>query len=281
MSRRTKGWLIAAVCLVLVGGILFTGVMTVLKWNFRKLATDKYETNTYTITDAFTNISVDVNTADVVLAPSADGTVSVVCHEEIQAKHSVTVEGETLVIKAKDSRKWYQKIGFHLSGPKVTICLPAGAYGALTMKVTTGDITIPKAFSFASMDLKVTTGDITCSADVVGDVTLKNTTGDVKVSSMTCRQFTSTGTTGDITLRDVIATDTFFIKRSTGDVSFAACDAASLTVKTTTGDITGSLLTAKVFDAHATTGHVDVPQSTEGGSCKLSATTGNIMITIQ
>lgn len=281
MKKRTKVWLIAAVSLVLVGGILFTGVMTMLKWNFRKLSTDQYETNTHNITDAFTNISVDVTTADVVFAPSVDGTVSVVCYEEIQAKHSVTVEGETLVIKAKDSRQWYQKIGFHLGGPKVTVYLPADAYGVLTMKVTTGDITIPKAFSFASMDLKVTTGDIICSADVTGDVTLKNTTGDVKVSSMTCRRFASTGTTGDIMLRDVIATDTFFIKRSTGDVSFAACDAASLTVKTTTGDITGTLLTPKVFDAHVTTGHVDVPQSTEGGSCKLSATTGDIKITVQ
>lgn len=281
MKKRTKVWLIAAVSLILVGGILFTGVMTVLQWNFRKLSTDQYETNTYNITDAFTNISVDVTTADVVFAPSADGTVSVVCYEEIQAKHSVTVEGETLVIKAKDSRKWYQKIGFHLGGPKVTVYLPADAYGALTMKVTTGDITIPKAFSFTSVDLKVTTGDIIYSADVAGDVTLKATTGDVKVSSMTCRHFTATGTTGDMMLRDVVATGAFFIKCSTGDVSFAACDAAELTVKTTTGDITGTLLTPKVFDAHATTGHVDVPPSTTGGKCKLNATTGDIKITIR
>lgn len=280
MKKRTK-WLIAAVSLILVGGILFIGVMTVLQWDFRKLSTDQYETNTYNITDAFTNLSVDVTTADVVFAPSADGTVSVVCYEEIQAKHSVTVEGETLVIKAKDSRKWYQKIGFHLGGPKVTVYLPADAYGVLTMKVTTGDITIPKSFSFASMDLKVTTGDITCSADVTGDVTLKATTGDVKVSSMTCRHFTATGTTGDMTLRDVVATGAFFIKCSTGDVSFAACDAAELTVKTTTGDITGTLLTPKMFDAHVTTGHVDVPPSATGGKCKLNATTGDIKITIQ
>jgi hypothetical protein len=99
MKKRTK-WLIAAVSLILVGGILFTGVMTVLQWNFRKLSTDQYETNTYNITDAFTNISVDVTTADVVFAPSADGTASVVCYEEIQAKHKAEIKAKE-VEKAK------------------------------------------------------------------------------------------------------------------------------------------------------------------------------------
>ena len=116
---------------------------------------------------------------------------------------------------------------------------------------------------------------------VAGDLTAKVTTGDVKLSGVTCRNLIANGTTGDIKLRQVIAAETFSIKCTTGDVSFDACDAASLSVKTTTGDITGTLLTSKVFDAHATTGRVTVPQTTEGGNCKLRATTGSIKISLK
>lgn len=280
MSRRTKGWLIAAASLILVGCILFTGVMTVLKWNFRKLATDEYETNTYTLTAAFTNVSVDVRTADVVFAPSADGSVSVVCYEEIKTKHTVAVEGDTLVIQAPRT-KWYRNMGVHLDGPKITVYLPAGTYDNLMVTAITGDVTIPDDFSFASADVNVTTGDIIGSANVAGAMTLHVTTGDVALTGVTCGDLTVGATTGDVKLKNVIASGAFSIKCSTGNVTFDACDAATLKVKVTTGNIIGTLLTAKVFDAHATTGNVSVPQTTTGGKCKLSATTGNIRITIQ
>ena len=82
MSKRSKGWLIAAVSLVLAGSILFAGVMTVLNWDFKKLSTVTYETNTYTVTDSFTNISVADSVSDVTFAPSTDDIVSVVCYEQ-------------------------------------------------------------------------------------------------------------------------------------------------------------------------------------------------------
>ena len=281
MSKRTKGWLLTATALLLIGSMLFVGVMTVLKWNFRKLSADQYETNTHTVTEKFSHISVDVKTADVVLALSADDTVSVVCHERADIKHAVAVEGDTLVVQASEGLKWYRDLGIHIDKAKITVYLPAGAYGELKIHATTGDVTVPKDFSFASADVKVTTGDVAFSADVADDLAVRVTTGDVKLSGVTCRNLIANGTTGDIKLRQVIAAETFSIKCTTGDVSFDACDAASLSVKTTTGDITGTLLTSKVFDAHATTGRVKVPQTTEGGHCKLRATTGHIKISVK
>ena len=50
MSKGVKIWLIIAACLIVVGAIIFTGVMSVLKWDFKKLSTAKYQTNTYQIT---------------------------------------------------------------------------------------------------------------------------------------------------------------------------------------------------------------------------------------
>ena len=281
MSKRTKGWLLTATALLLIGSMLFVGVMTVLKWNFRKLSADQYETNTHTVTEKISHVSVNVKTADVVLAPSADNTVSVVCHERAEIKHAVAVEGDTLVVQASEELKWYRDLGIHIDKEKITVYLPAGAYGELKIHATTGDVTVPNDFSFASVDVKVTTGDIVFSADVAGDLTAKVTTGDMKLSAVTCRNLMATATTGDVKLCQVIATEAFTIKCTTGNVAFDACDAASLSVKTTTGNITGTLLTPKVFDAHATTGRVKVPQTTEGGHCKLRTTTGHIKISVK
>ena len=64
MSKITKIWLIIAASLVLVGCIIFGGVMTMLKWDFTKLSTGKYETHNYEIDEKFNNISIVTDTAE-------------------------------------------------------------------------------------------------------------------------------------------------------------------------------------------------------------------------
>ena len=51
-----SGYLFLGIVNMLVGCIIFGGVMTVLKWDFGKLSTNKYETNTYEINEAFKQI---------------------------------------------------------------------------------------------------------------------------------------------------------------------------------------------------------------------------------
>lgn len=43
MSKRTKGWLIAAASLVLMGCVLFTGVMAAVGWDFSELSAIRFE----------------------------------------------------------------------------------------------------------------------------------------------------------------------------------------------------------------------------------------------
>ena len=82
MRKATKVWLITATSLVLIGGILFVGVMTTLKWDFSKLSTVRYETNTHEIVEPFGDISLMTGTADIMFALSDDGKCRVVCYEE-------------------------------------------------------------------------------------------------------------------------------------------------------------------------------------------------------
>ncbi len=300
MSKRMKIWLIVAASLVLLGGILFCGVMTVLGWDFRKLSTVSYETNQYEINEAYADITLVTNTADVDFVLSENGKTEVVCHEQTNVEHAVSVKDGTLVIERVDTRKWYEHLNVGSLSTKVTVSLPAGAYGALSVKVSTGDVKIAKDFSFASIDIKATTGDISLenlSADSMalkvstGRITLKNvscagdvavgvSTGKAYLTDVTCKNLSSEGDTGDLTLKNVVASEKFSIERGTGDVTFEACDAAELSVKTDTGDVEGTLCSDKIFITHTDTGRVEVPASVNGGRCEITTDTGSIKIQI-
>lgn len=297
---KTKVWLLIAGSLVLIGSILFAGVMSTLGWDFTKLSTGKFETNTYEISQAFNAVSMNTDTADIVFAVSDDEICKVVCYEQENAKHSAVVENSTLTIRVADKREWYEYIGIHFSTPKITVYLPKTEYTKLLIHGDTSDVEISNDFMFKSVDISLSTGDIcienvsagaldlsvstgkitashvTCDGDVKIDVS----TGKTDMTDVRCKNLISSGDTGDISLKNVIATEKFSIERSTGDVKLEKSDAAEIYIETDTGDVTGTLLTEKVFIAETDTGRVDVPKTTTGGKCEIETDTGNIKITI-
>lgn len=317
MDKRTKIWLLTATVLVLLGCVIFGGVMMATNWDFSKLSTQKYETNTYPISEEYRNITITTDTADISFVPAQTG--SVVCYEEENGKHSVRVEGDTLIIELVKTKKWYDYIGFHFETPKVTLYIPQGEYGALTAKLSTGDLEIPKEYRFDRMDVAGSTGHVTSFASVSGKVKLKTGTGDLyleglsaaeldlsvktgritakdvtctgdvqmrvstgktELTNLTCRNLDSEGGTGKLSMENVIAEGKLSIERSTGDVTLTKCDAGEIEIETDTGDVTGSLLTDKIFFAETDTGRIHVPKSLTGGKCEISTDTGNIQLEI-
>lgn len=315
-----KKWLITATVLVLVGLLVFGGVMTVLKWDFKKLSTEKFETNIYSVKEEFSNIKIDTSTADVIFLLSSDDNCRVECFEEAKEKHQVFVSNDTLTVKVVKEKKWYDYIGINFNTPKIKLYLTKDTYNSLNINDNTGDILIPKEFEFSSVDMtlstgkaeffalasellrikagtgKVNLGDITAGDVIIstttGDITVSNTkcsgnvsllvsTGDTVIEGLECNNFAAKGNTGDIKLTDVIVKETLFVSRSTGKVDFSKCDADEIKIQTDTGNINGSLLSDKVFTVSSATGSVNVPETTGGGKCEITAETGNIKITIE
>ncbi|MGI6260229.1 MAG: DUF4097 family beta strand repeat-containing protein [Acutalibacteraceae bacterium] len=320
MRKTTKIWIVIAASLVFVGLIMFAAVMSEYKWDFSKLSTGKYETNTYEISEEFSNLSMNTDTADIIFALSDDGKCRVECYEEEKAKHSVAVQENTLVIKMIDERTWYDYIGINFGSPKITVYLPKAEYASLFIKESTGDIEIPKNFKFEGVDISSSTGDVNFFASAsklikirtsTGNVCVENTsaetldlsastgritvsnvicggdaninvsTGRTNLNNIECKNLTSSGDTGDISLNHVIAAEKFSIKRSTGDVRFDGSDAAETLVETDTGDVTGTFLSEKIFFVETDTGSVDVPESITGGRCEITTDTGDIELDIQ
>ncbi|MBE6671636.1 MAG: DUF4097 domain-containing protein [Ruminococcaceae bacterium] len=319
MRKTTKIWLIIAASLIVIGLVMFAAVMTSFDWDFTKLNTYEYETNTHEINEKFNNISINTDTADIIFTVSDDDKCKIICYEQENLKHSVDVQNDTLTIKIDEEVKWYDRIGINFGSPSITIYLPMDEYASLHIKGSTGDIEIPDKFKFENVDISLSTGDVkflssasgllkikTSTGNIQaknisvgslklsvstgnvslskvnceGDINIKVSTGRSNITDTRCKNVISNGSTGDITLTNVIATKKFSLKRSTGDIKFDRCDAYELSVKTDTGDVKGSLLTDKIFIPQTDTGKVNVPKSTTGGKCEITTDTGDIIISI-
>ena len=319
MRTATKVWLIVAGALIALGIIVLGTAFMAIGGDMAGFATNKYETNEHQITDEFENIFIKSNTATIKLVASEDDSCSVVCYEQTNLKHSVSVKDGALEIKVVDERKWYEHIGINFSAPSVTVYIPKGEYGDLDVSVSTGDVDIPEGFGFENIDVTASTGRVTCGAVAKQDVNITTTTGNIvgngvsaasmklsvstgridlnginvegdlrvsvstgkaRVSGVTCKNFRSDGDTGRLYLGYLEAEEKITVKRSTGDVTFEACDAAEISVRTETGDVEGSLLSEKVFITRTDTGNVDVPRTTSGGRCEIITDTGDIKITV-
>ena len=318
--RKMKIKLVIATALIIIGTIIFIGGMAMSNWNFKALSTRKMQTMEYEIIENFTDISIIENTADVVFEIADNGKCKVVCYEETNAAHTVSVEDGALKISVSDKKTWLDYIGFNFSTPKITVYLPVGAYDKLKIESNTGDVFIPSELKLGSIDVEINTGGVECQASATETIRIKTTTGDIKLTnvsadavdltvstgqitasgincagdiSMTvstgkvllsdtkCKNLTSSGNTGGITLDGVIATEKLSINRTTGDVKLDCSNAGEILIETNTGDVEGTLLSEKIFITHTSTGNVNVPKSTTGGVCEITTTTGDIDISVE
>lgn len=320
MKQSTKILLVVAGVLSALGAIALVASLALNQWNFRGWNTAKYETRTVEIKEPFRSISIRSATEDVEFAVSDDGGCRIVFCEPENETHTAAVTGETLCIERMETGRSVGVFSlFSDETPKITVYLPQTDYASLVLEASTGDVLIPREFTFSTVDVTVSTGNVACYASVsgklgvvtstggirvedsaVGELSLSVSTGTVEVRSVACAgtlcvdvstgkaQLTdvacaalrSTGSTGSITLTRMTAAGELKIERSTGDVRFEQCDAGELEIRTDTGAVTGSLLTEKIFVVRSDTGHIDVPETTTGGVCKITTDTGDIRIRV-
>lgn len=315
----TKTWVIIGIALIVAGMLVFSAVMSSFGWDFNRLSTVKYETNVHDVKEEFSGISIDTDIANILFVESDDGSSSVACREEKNLYHTVSVQDGVLTVQVENHRKWYEYIGIHFGTPQITVSLPAGNYGALSVHTVTGNVEIPNAFRFESMEITGSTGDVTNFAYVLNTMKIHAGTGDIRVEGVSassmelnvsngkitltdamcsgnlkvhvstgktsltdvrCVGLASDGNTGDITLNNVIAAGKINITRSTGDVTFDGCNAAELTIRTDAGDVKGTLLSEKIFMVHTNTGKIRVPQTVSGGICEVATSTGDIRLEV-
>lgn len=319
MRKGKKIALIVAAGLVLAGCAIGGSALAKMDFDVRQIHLTNDQEKIYPVDGAFTGI--DVRSSDgVTLEYAPSKACAVVCRESPHVQYSVAVEDGVLTVQKSNTRRWYECIGIWQEEPTVRLLLPENAYDALTVNGAVGDVEIPQTFTFVRADIRTDTGDVRLRAQVHGaltvqtdtgdvtvadsspqnvtvqtdtgdvemqalrvaqDVTLQTTTGAQTVRNVMCRNWTAQSHTGDMQMTKTTATGDLRITTDTGDVTLDACDASSLDLRTDTGDVTGTLLTDKVFQAHSDTGSVQVPQTMDGGLCRIESDTGDINVRVE
>ncbi len=212
-----------AASLMLVGRILV------------KLSTVKHETNTYEVSKAFSDISISTDTADIIFALSDDGKCKVECYEKGNAKHSVTVENDVLVVRINKS--WYDYIGYGFGSSKITVYLPKTEYNALSISESTGNVEIPKDYLFDNIDISLSTGDVNFFASVSKLAKIKAITGKIRVENTSAGSLDLSVTTGKVTVSGVPCRDDITVNVVTGNAYLTDSSCRSVISRGITGSI--------------------------------------------
>lgn len=319
MKKRTVVFLIIGTVLFLVGGMIFVGAMSAMKWDFLKLDNRSFVTDIHVINEEFDGISIISDYTDVIILPSENGECSVKCFEYEKARHTVGVKDGTLEISIADERKWSDHISvFNFKTPKITVYLPENEYGRLYLK-TGADIKVADGFTFESFEAESVSGDVACQSSVgnvlritvtSGDVALKSITagslevkttsgdvlisdirvkkeaavevgsGDVMIRGAECDSLALSGISSDVVLKDVVAAGRLSVKTVSGDVELEGIDGEYISIKATSGDVEGYVYTDKTFVCKTTSGDCEYPK-TSGGICEIETTSGDIEISIR
>ena len=272
--------LIIATCLIVVGIVIFVFAASINKWDMEKLSTNNYKSQTYTIVESFNDISINTSVSNITFELSDDSSCKLVCYEQENEKHTFKLENNTLSISQENTKKWYEYISISFKSPKLTIYLPQKEYNNLLINNSTGDITLSQELSFQNVDIKTSTGKVKVESISTQKLQINSSTGDTHLENIRCSAFKSNGSTGNCYLENLIANEEISITRSTGDIIFKKCDSESINVKTNTGDVSGTLCTGKFFTTKTSTGEIEIPQSTSGGKCHITTSTGDITIEI-
>lgn len=320
MKGSKKIALIISGILIIIGACVSVIALQMVDFNFKEMSTLKSVRNSYHINEKFLGVSIDDGACDVILSASTDDKCRVICDESDKLYHSVTVENNKLTIKSKDTRKWYEHIGFSWTEMKVTVYLPESEYDALNISVASGDIEVRGHLHFAeaklssasgdiifsgnvekSLSLKVASGDVkinnsfserldvkSSSGDIkissfksMGDMYLKCASGDIEITDAECINMKAESASGDIELSRVVATGHSDIETASGDIELSDCDSDSLWLKSGSGDITGTLLSEKIFYTDTGSGDIEVPHSSSGGKCEVKTGSGDIEFSIK
>lgn len=276
MRGKSEMWIIIAIALVAIGALIFVGAMASADWDFTKLGASKFETNTYALSESFSDISVKVTTADIEFLPSEDGVCRVSCYEKENEKHTVEVKDGKLVISEGRNKKWYENI-FNFGSDKISVYLPNEVYSALDIDTSTGDININGGLSFGAVNVSVSTGD-------------------VRMSGIVCTGFASSGSTGDVYLSDIRAAGKLAVERSTGDIVIKNLGVSEAELEVTTGrieladaSVSGKILldvdtgkstlsnvTCSSFESEGDTGDILLSGVTVNGVLSVKRDTGDV-----
>lgn len=280
MKKAKKIAIIVAVSMIAVGMISSVSALAVMDFDFTKVDTMEWTTNTYTIEDDFENISIEGREAAVSLVPSEDGSCKVVCTENDKVYNEITVADNTLVIKRIDNSKWYDNIGVTWEQIEITVYLPETEYEILSIDNTSGRLEVPADFTFAEAEVENSSGSTSFMAEVKGALMVENTSGGVYVGETNVGSLSVKGSSGSAEVASVNAESDVEVSTTSGRIDIADIECANLTVENSSGSIHVTSVTASGnMDVKGTSGSTHITEADVKGDVSTSASSGSLNLT--
>ena len=279
MRKRHSGLIAASLCLIVIGLALGILAIALSGGNFRFLDDSKEEfPKEYEIKENYSSIYIQGYAGNIIIKPSADGVTRVECFDKEKVSHTVSVEGETLSVKVKDERRWYDRISLFSfwDSNGITLFLPKGEYNSIEVSSSTADITLQSGFSFANGSFASSTGDMIIFGAFSGDFTALTDTGDINLSGVSAAAVTVTANTGDITLDEVKSAGCLNITTDTGEIYSAESSAVTARFKSDTGDMDIKFCEFNYAEIESNTADILLAQSTATKSIDIKTSTGDI-----
>lgn len=259
MKKAKKIAIIVAVCMIVIGFISALVSLVCVGFDFTKVDTQEWETNTYEIEEAFDNISIDGLEATVSLVPSTDGTCKVVCTENDNVYDEIKVENSTLTIKRISKGKWQFNFGLSLEEAKITVYLPKTEYKKLVLDNTSGRLEVPTDFSFEEADVANSSGKISFKADVTGTLSVENTSGGIEVGENQVGSLTVAGSSGGIQLASVCVENDIEVGSTSGGIHISDVECKNMVAKGSSGSIRlSSIVVKENLDVDGTSGSIQL-----------------------
>ena len=206
--KKSIIWIFATFLLVLVAGVVLYSLARPYE----------LETHEYEIKENFKDIKITTDTADIQFILSENPSSFIVCEEEKNANHSVTVKENTLRIEIVDDQKWYEDIGIKLRTPKITVYLGKSEYGNISLETDTGNVLLDDVITTGKLTIETDTGNVNFEACDASEVIIKTDTGNITGSFLTDKVVFAESDTGKIDIPKVIADEKCEIITDTGNI---------------------------------------------------------------
>lgn len=270
---KKRKLLICALSLILAGAAVFLIGFIVNGSNPSPLL--NAEEQTFVLEEPFTDIEIDAGSCNITIEKT-DGQACVKTKLCGALACEITAEHGVLTIRTDE----YMHFGLHLFGDEITVCLPEGTCKRTDIRVSSGNVTLSGISFGGNLTLSGTSGNLRLtSVSCEGKITADTSSGSIHLDGVNADSMELTASSGNVSIKDIVCAH-LNAKTSSGNIRLDRAGAESMELTASSGNISGGIMGEMVFECSTGSGSVHVPETTEGGLCRVKTGSGDIHIEI-
>lgn len=293
-----KKVLIAAIILILLGGIVFVGALAAADFDIDRFSTSAtYEKKSKTYTYTGQSIFVDDSDGYIRVVKSEDADIHIEYYESEKDTYRISDDGDIRFVK-KSVHKWFDFFGYrNIPVVGMTVALPENYDADLSLSTSNGKVS---ADNVTAVEIRLATSNgglelsgLTCDSlfartsngeveafalRVAGKAELKTSNGGVNINDIVSAEVIAGSSNGSIDARDVEAPKVT-LKTSNNGINVQNIKATrEIVLKSSNGSIRGNIAGSMAdynITSETSNGRNNLPSDAHLGDIRLNVDTSN------